>query len=630
MKLFAACRRGIRLQQVFFVFCLPTNFRLMRERMRSPKFKQTSYPLAAFLHSFFFPLEIGQLNSEFIGFLPKTILLLLCSQILLPMKLLLNIALTVFACFTGIHGFADPTQPQAGNKPKVVIGIVIENMRPDYVQRYWTKFGDSGFKKLYTEGAVCQNVQLKQHIQNYASGTATLFTGATPATHGIVNKIWFDKFNVNETECTEDKNYMTVGADTKQGNASPVKLLSNTITDNLKIFSMGKSKVFSVALNRESAIFAAGHAGDAAYWFDTESGRMISSSFYLNVFPDWVRLFNSENYAEKYSFRNWTPLLPEIDYTESLKDDYELEKGYFGTYKIFPHTISKYLKEAGNFNPFKTTPSANMMIKDFTLQILQNEDIGTDENTDFITTVFSSMDYENNSFGPFSLEMEDTYLNIDRFIADIINAVDKKYGEENVLYFLTANSSAQYPVDYLKKEFHLPVDYFNVESAVALLTSYLNITFGEEKWIEYYDEHQIYLNHKLIAKHKLDLNEFQSTVATFIDEFEGVLVSMPAYLIERGIQANGMLESMYKTYVKGRSGDCLFVLKEGWQPMYKFKKIIYTDQTHIPLLFYGKNIKPTVIYAKYDAIDFVPTLSLLLGIPTPDKSQGKVIEGISE
>ena len=546
------------------------------------------------------------------------------------MKFPFKIAFVFAVYFFSLTANSTPPQELAQKKPKVVIGIVIENMRPDYVQRYWNKFGENGFRKLYNNGAVCKNVQLKQLIQSYSSGTATLFTGTTPATHGIISKVWFDKFNGVEAECTDDKNFMTVGSDTKQGNASPVKLLSATITDNLKIYSMGKSKVFSVALNRESAIFSAGHAANAAYWFDTESGRMISSSFYLNVFPDWVRLFNSENYAEKYSFRNWTPLLPEIEYTESLRDDYESEKGYFGMYKIFPHTVSKYLKEAGNFSPFKTTPSANMMIKDFALQILQNEDIGTDENTDFVTTVFSSMDYENNAFGPVSLEMEDTYLNIDRFIADIINTVDKKYGAENVLYFLTANTSSQYPVDYLKKEFHLPVDYFNVESAVALLASYLNITFGEQKWIEHYDEHQIYLNHKLIAKNKLDLNEFQNTVATFIDEFEGVLVAMPAYLIERGIQANGMLESMYKTYVKGRSGDCFFVIKEGWQPTYKFKKIIYTDQTHIPLLFYGANIKPTVIHEKYDAIDFVPTLSLLLGIPIPDKSQGRVIEGITD
>jgi len=531
----------------------------------------------------------------------------------------------VFLLFFNGLTYAQQNPFDTTTKPKVVMGIVVENMRPDYIQRYWEKFGDNGFKKLYTQGAVCSNVQLKQHIQNYASGTATLFTGVTPATHGIINKIWFDKFNGQETECTEDKLFMTVGSDTKQGNASPIKLLSNTITDNLKIFSMGKSKVFSVALNRESAVFAAGHAADATYWFDIESGRMISSSFYVNMFPDWVRLFNSENYAEKYSYRNWVPLLPEINYTESLRDDYELEKGYFGRYKTFPHTISKYLKEAGNFAPFKTAPSANMMIKDFALQILQNEDIGKDEYPDFVTTVFSSMDYENNSFGPVSLEMQDSYMNIDRFIADIIGAVEKKYGEGNVLFFLTANTSASYPADYLKKEFHLPVDYFNVENALALLNSYLNITYGEQKWIEYYDEHQIYLNHKLIAKNKLDLNEFQNTVATFIDEFEGVLVAMPAYLLERGIQANGMLESMYRTYVKGRSGDCLFVLKEGWLPQYKFKKVNYTDRTHIPLVFYGANIRAGKINGKYDAIDLVPTLSEILKIPFPDKSQGKII-----
>ncbi len=518
---------------------------------------------------------------------------------------------------------------QTGAQPKLVVGIVIENMRPDYIQRYWNKYGENGFRKLYSQGAICNNVQLKQHIQNYASGTATLFTGVYPATHGVINKNWYDKFNVKETECTEDNSFISVGSDSKEGNASPLKLLSNTITDNMKIFSMGKSRVYSVALNRESAIFSAGHAADAAYWLDVETGRMISSTFYLNVFPDWVRLFNSENYAEKYSYRNWAPLLPEINYTESLADDYQFEKGYFGKYKIFPHTISKYLKEAGSLKPFKTTPSANMMIKDFALQIMLNEELGTDEFTDFVSVVFSSMDYENNNFGPVSIEMEDTYLNIDRFIADIINAVEKKYSTENVLFFLTANTSAPYPGDYLKNEFHLPVDYFNIESAIALLNSYLNITYGDNKWVEYYDEHQIYLDHKLIAKNKLDLNEFQNNVASFIDEFEGVMVAMPANLLERGIQANGMLEPLYKTYVKGRSGDCLFVLKEGWQPQYKFKKVIYNDQTHIPLVFYGNHIKPTVIQAKYEAIDLVPTLSWLLNIPPPDKSQGKVIEGVN-
>lgn len=519
-----------------------------------------------------------------------------------------------------------PVEP--AKAPKVVIGIVVENMRPDYIQRYWNKFSDNGFKKLYTDGAVCTNVRMNIQVQNYASGTATLFTGVNPSSHGIINNKWYDRFNEKETDCAKDNYYITVGSDTKAGSASPKKLLSNTITDILKVYSMGKSKVFSAALNRESAIFAAGHAADGAYWFDIESGRMVSSSFYVNMFPDWVRLFNSENYAEKYSYRNWVTLHPEDSYTESLRDDYLLEKGYFGANNTFPHTISKYIKETGNFNPFKTTPSANLMVKDFVLQIMESEDIGTDESTDFVTAVFSSMDYENGSFGPASVEMQDSYLHLDMYIAQLIEASQSKYGEDNVLFFLTANTSSSYPVDYLKEEFHLPVNNFNIESTLALLTSYLNITFGEAKWIEYYDEHQIYLNQKLIEKNNFEIEDFQREVAAFINEFEGVLVALPSYVLEQGIQSNGMMKPLYNTYVKSRSGDCQLILKEGWQPVYKYKKVNYTDQSHIPMVFYGPNVRPGIIKGNYDATDLVPTLSELLKIPFPDKSQGRIIEEV--
>lgn len=512
------------------------------------------------------------------------------------------------------------------NKPKVVIGILVENMRPDYVQRYWNKFENDGFKKLYSNGAVCTNVNLTQHIQTYAGGTATLFSGTYPAVHGVVNNVWYDRLKEKEVECSEDNAYSTIGAETKSGSASPKKLLSNTITDILKIFSQGKSKVFSAALNRESALFSAGHAADAAYWFDVQSGRMITSSFYISTVPDWVRLFNSENYAEMYSYRTWTTLLPETSYEESVPDDYLLEKGYFGQFNTFPHAINKYIKRTEDFRPFKTTPSANLMIKDFVLNLIENENIGNDSETDFVTAVFSSMDYEYGSFGPASIEMEDTYLHLDKYIAELISGVEKKFGKENVLFFLTSNTSASYPVDYLKEEFHLPVDHFNMESAIALLTSYLNITYGEEKWIEYYTEHQLYLDHDLIKKKGISLNEMREVTSNFINQFEGVLVSMPSYQLEQGSSENGLLSTLYKSFDKNRSGDFLFILKEGWQPYYKFKKVNYTDQSHIPLTFYGFNITPRIIRTKYNGIDLVPTLSELLQLPLPDKSQGKIIE----
>jgi hypothetical protein len=499
-------------------------------------------------------------------------------------------------------------------------------MRPDYIQRYWEKFGTDGFRKLYTDGTVCTNINFTQHIQNYAGGTATLFTGVSPSNHGIIDKTWYDRLKKKEVECTEDDYYFTVGAETKSGNASPAKLLTNTITDNLKIFSMGKAKIFSAAMNRESAIFSAGHAADGAYWFDPENGRMVSSSFYISNFPDWVRLFNSENRGEAYSYRNWTTLLPEASYTESLNDDYLLEKGYYDKWNTFPHTISRYIKRSEDFKPFKTTPFANLLIRDFTLQLIENENIGTDDVTDFVTVVFSSMDYENGSFGPASLEMQDTYLYLDQYIGELISSVEKKFGKDQVLFFLTANTSASYPVEYLKEEFHVPVDKFLPESAIALLTSFLNITYGEEKWIEYYSDLQVYLDHELIAAKNIDLIEMRNVASDFINQFEAVQVSMPAHQLEQGSSANGLFAPLYKSYAKNRSGDFLYTLKEGWQPFYKFKKVNYTDQSHIPLVFYGAGISQGKIVKKHNATDLVPTLSVLMQVPVPDKCQGEVIE----
>lgn len=526
---------------------------------------------------------------------------------------------------------AQTKKEKKSKNPKVVVGIVVENMRPDYILRFWNKFQHNGFKKIYTEGAVCSNVKLTLHSQNYASGTATLFTGVHPSIHGIVDKKWYDRLKKQEIECTEDNYYMTVGADTDQGNASPKNLLSSTITDNLKIFTQGKAKIFSAALNRESAIFAAGHAANAAYWFDINSGRMVSSSFYVSTFPDWVRLFNAENYASIYSHRTWTTLLPEMSYEECLRDDYVLERGYFGEYNTFPHAINKYIKRTEDYRPFKTTPSANLMIKDFMLQMMENEAIGNDEITDFVTAVFSSMDYENGSFGPSSLEMMDTYLYLDQYIGELIDAYENKYGKENVLFFLTGNTSASYPVDYLKDEYHLTVDHFNVESAIALLTSYLNITYGEKKWIEHYSDLQLYLDHELIDKNdNVTLNQLRDVTSNFINQFEGVQVSMPAYQLEQGSSANGLFAPLYNTYFKNRSGDFMYTLKEGWQPSYKFKQVNYTDQSRIPLVFFGNGIKPQTIKGRHNAVDLVPTLSEMINVPVPDKCQGKIISELEK
>lgn len=514
------------------------------------------------------------------------------------------------------------------NPPKVVIGIVVENMRPDYIDRYWNKFGSDGFRKLYTNGAVVTNMKISQHMQNYASGTATLFTGVYPSGHGIIDDVWYDRLRIREVSAVADDYYFTVGADSKSGNTSPKRLMASTVGDNLKLFSMNKSKVFTIAMNAESAILSAGHAADAAWWFDPVSGRMISSSFYVNTFPEWARDFNMVSQGDRYSGRNWVTLHPENYYTESLPDNHYLERGYGDKANAFPHSLNRLVRRAENFNPIKTTPFANTIIREFTTTLLENEPVGDDDLPDMVTVVFSSMDYEHGSFGPASLEMQDVYLRLDQEIAELINFAENRYGKENTVFFLTANTSASYPVNYLKEVFSMPVGDFQPESAFALLNSYLNITYGEAKWIEHLSGQQVYLDHKLIEKNKVDLIEMRNLIADFLTQFEGIRVALPSHILEQGGSDNSALANLYRSYMINRSGDILYVLSEGWQPVYKFKKVNYTDQSHIPAVFYGAGIKPSIISSPYNAIDLAPTLSEILHISVPDKSRGRVIEGI--
>ena len=537
-------------------------------------------------------------------------------------------SILILVLFCTNHIWAQRTGYRTSNPPKVVIGIVVENMRPDYIDRYWNKFGNDGFRKLYTNGAVVTNMKISQHVQNYASGTATLFTGVYPSGHGIIDVVWYDRLRIREVSAMADDYFFTVGADSETGNASPKRLMASTVGDNLKLFSMNKSKVYSIAMNAESAILSAGHAADGAWWFDPVSGRMISSSYYVSTFPEWARDFNMVSQGDRYSGRNWVTLHPENYYTESLPDNHYLERGYGEKANTFPHSLNRLVRRAESFNPIKTTPFANTIIREFTTTLLENEPVGEDNIPDMVTVVFSSMDYEYGSFGPASLEMQDLYLRLDQEIAELINFAEKRYGKENTVFFLTANTSASYPVNYLKEVFSMPVGDFRPESAFALLNSFLNITYGEAKWIEHLSGQQVYLDHKLIEKSKVDLIDMRNQIADFLTQFEGVRVALPAHILEQGGSDNSALANLYRSYMINRSGDILYVLSEGWQPVYKFKRVNYTDQSHIPAVFYGAGIKPSIISSPYNAIDLAPTLSKILHISVPDKSRGKVIEGI--
>lgn len=523
---------------------------------------------------------------------------------------------------------AQPNKSREFNTPKLVVVLSVDQMRTDYLTRYWNKFQAGGFKRLVTEGAVCSNAQLDLHVQKISTGTATLFTGVYPAAHGIVNDTWYDRLKKKEINCISDDYFITVGSDSKEGERSAVKLLSPTIGDLIKINTRNRSKVFSVAMNDVSAVLSAGHAANGAYWFDTQNGNMISSSYYVDVFPEWVRQFNEKQFAKTYTQRDWSTLLPIKSYEESQPDDYVLEKGYYDKWNTFPYDLKKIKDKAGNYKFLKTTPHGNTIVKDFAVNLIHAEKLGLDEYPDFMAVTFTSMDYENNSFGPGSIEMQDIYLRLDQDIALLLDFIDKTVGKGNSLVVLTSSCSSIYPADYLKEEFNMPVGTFSPESAVALLKSFLNITYGQGEWIEVVGDQQIYFNRDLLEKKNISLEDIQTKTANFINQFEGVKIALPSKSFEQGDYTKGQLAVIANSYNFKRSGDVLYLLEDGWQPVYKYQRTIYNDNSNIPFILHGNAVKKTQFRSKTMGEDLVPTLLEILHMPIPDHCAGKILEEV--
>ncbi|HET6556612.1 MAG TPA: alkaline phosphatase family protein [Prolixibacteraceae bacterium] len=534
--------------------------------------------------------------------------------------------LMTFVCVNSLN--AQGTKNDDVNAPKLVVVLSVDQMRNDYLSRYWNKFQSGGFKRLMNEGAVCHNAQLDLHVQKISTGTATMFTGTFPATHGIVNDTWYDRLRKKEINSIADDYYITVGSDSQEGERSAARLLSPTIGDLMKINTRNKSKVFSVAMNDVSAVLSAGHAADGAYWFDTQNGHMISSSYYVDIFPEWVRQFNEKEFARMYTQRDWTTLLPVSGYVESMEDDYVLEKGYYDKWNTFPYDLKKIREKAGSYKFLKTTPYGNTIIRDFATSLILSEELGKDDYPDFLAVTFTSMDYENNSFGPASVEMEDTYLRMDQEIASLMDFLDKSFGKGNSLVVLTSTCSSVYQADYLKEEFNMPIGTFSPESAVALLKSFLNITYGQGEYIEVAGDQQLYFNRELLEKKNISPEDIQTKTANFINQFEGVKIALPSSSFAQGDYAKGQLAVIANSYNFKRSGDVLYQLEDGWQPVYKYQRTIYNDNSNIPFIMHGNAIKRMHIRSKVMGEDMVPTILEILHMPIPDHCAGSIREEI--
>ncbi|MGD2035077.1 MAG: alkaline phosphatase family protein, partial [Bacteroidales bacterium] len=434
-------------------------------------------------------------------------------------------------------------------KPKLIVGIVISQFRYDYIPRYWDKFSDYGFKKLINRGTYCENTSFNYLFSDIGVGSATISTGTNPSEHGIIAKSWYNNLQDEIISYIHDENVSTVGGDYEAGRFSPKYLMTTTYADEIKLANNFKSKVIGISMDPAPAIFSSGHTADQAYWYDVNSGNWISSSFYIDSLPEWVNEFNDKKLSDTYMDQNWTTLLPMNDYTASLLDNNEYEKGMFG-HKVFPYILkdlAKKLEKKKKYDILRYTPFGDNLTKDFAISAIMNEGLGSDEYTDVLTITFTVSERIGNLYGPLSVEIEDLMLRLDKEIAHLLEFIDQTLGKENVLIYLTGEHGIVHMPEYLEQN-KIPSGYFNSWSAISLLKSYMNNIYGKGDWIKQYHGQQIYLNRTLIEDARLNLADVQNNVAGLMLQFSGIANTMTSSIIQSTNFSEGIFATMQNGY----------------------------------------------------------------------------------
>lgn len=521
-------------------------------------------------------------------------------------------------------------------RPKLVIGIVVDQMRQEFLLRFNDKFGEGGFKRLMNDGYMMRNAHYNYVPTNTGPGHASIYTGTTPRVHGIIGNNWFDSDLGRSVNCVEDTAVTSVGGDPSFGTYSPNRLLSSTITDELRLFTQNRSKVISASLKNRGAILPGGHNPNGAYWFDEVTNNFITSTWYMTELPEWVNKFNAKSYVKKYMDGKWETILPIEDYIESTPDDNKYEMTWKGRKKpTFPYDLNKLQKENEFISVFNLSPFGNDLLYNFAKEAIVSEQLGQDEVTDFLAISFSATDRIGHLFGPNSVEIEDTYIRLDKNIEELLLFLDEKVGKGQYTVFLTADHGVSDVARHMN-DLKQP-NWYVRKTDLNKAYSSLNKEFGVGEWIDYASNYQVYLNDSLIDARRVDKGSMLSFLGVELRKVKGVSTTYMAKDVKNyNIPHNeeSMLSNGYNT---SRSGDLMFSLEPGWvyESYYYFKYgsphgTNYNFDTHVPMLFYGWGIKKGSSVKYHPIIDIAPTLSMLLNIKLPNASTGSPIEELFE
>lgn len=543
----------------------------------------------------------------------------------------------IISCFllAGLFSCSSPQKQVSKNtaKPKLVVGIVVDQMRPDYLIRYQDHFTEGGFKRILKEGFYNKNTHYN-YIPTYTGpGHASVYTGTTPAVHGIIANNWYDQELKRSVYCAEDTSVNTVGSDSDNGEMSPHRMLSTTITDELRLKSNFQSKVVGVAIKDRGSILPAGHTPTGSFWYDKTNGKFISSTYYSETLPEWVDTFNAKKVANQYLDSTWNTLFPIEEYLHSTADDMPFEAGLGDKESpTFPYNLKELRGDKGGYGLLPATPYGNSITTDMALAAIEGEEMGADEITDFLALSYSSTDYVGHGFGPRSIELEDTYIRLDREIERLLNTLDKKVGKGNYTIFITADHAVAEVPAYMQMK-KIPADYYYWKEYVEAINKGLSSIYGKEEWVEYFTNEQVILDKALIASKKIDIEEVRAKIVEIALTLKGVAEAYSASDMQKTQYSNKLSSALQMGYNFRRSGDVLLVLEPGWFHRSSSGTTHgsgYNYDTHVPLLWYGAGIPSGESYKRRNITDIAPTLAFLLETGLPNGATGSPILEILE
>ena len=543
---------------------------------------------------------------------------------LLPIFLLCSISASVLVAQTG------------NPHPKLVVGIVVDQMRFDYLERYKEKYGEGGFKRILGGGFSFKNAHFDYVPTETAPGHSSIYTGTTPSVHGIIGNSWFDRYQNKSVENIEDPAVLLVGtAQPATRGASPVNLRAETITDQLRWGSNFHSKVISVSFKDRGAILPGGHTPTGAYWLDTQTspGYFVTSSYYTDAVPPWVSKFNALGKGNDYLDRTWNTLYPIETYTESAPDDNPYETILPGkSSPTFPYDFKAMRKDfqaAGNeYQLLWMSPWGNTMLTEFAEEAITSEQLGKGEATDMLCISYSVTDVMGHSFGPQSVEVEDIYLRLDQDLAGLMEFLDEQVGEDEYVLFLTADHGVV-PVISQLDAYGIPSGIIPSNLYKDSLDQYLRARFGKKPWIQFFGHEYLYLNHFLIEHSEgADLEEIQEASAEFLRNLPNIRYALTASELQEEEYTDGVRRLMQHGFYPKRSGDVFLAYDPGFMVSYNPKATAkdirgtghgtaYNYDTQVPILWYGKSIPHGTSARQVHTTDIASSLAVLLDLQMP-------------